>query len=145
MKFLLLIFLISGSSMAFAQDSYNKNIDIPSLEQVEQPALARRCDRKGTTKDQLKCTLDYINDYVNRHFNTSLVSNLMKTDHVDLKAHFLISPEGKVVDVVASGGPERVNSHLVKVLRSLKDFEPAMRDGKAIAVSHSVSLSMKFF
>lgn len=140
-KIFILLFLLP--LLSFGQEL--KQDQIFTFEEVAQPPLAKTCKRKKTIEQQRDCTAIYIHDFVNRHFDTNKAAKIMKKAPLRLQAQLIINSEGKVSEVKATGGPEELNSHLQEILLSLKDFQPAMQDGKAVKVSYTFPVSMRFW
>ena len=144
-KKLFILFLLFLPFLNYAQDLYPKEDLTFNAQDLSRPPLAKGCKPKGSLQDQKDCTSIYINDYVNRHFNTRLAERVAKKKHVELNAEFIITKEGKIAEVKVEGGPEKLNSHLKKIILSLKDFQPAMKDGTAVDVLYSLPVNMRFF
>ncbi|MGB7786129.1 MAG: hypothetical protein WBL27_08525 [Salinimicrobium sp.] len=143
-KKIFIVFLLLLPLLNFGQELEPKPDQILTFEEVAQPPLAKACKRKKTVDEQRACTATYINMFVNRNFNTRMAAKLVK-GVVKMEAQFIIDTEGKVIEIYASGGPEKLNRHLEEILSSLNNFQPAMQDGKAVEVLYILPVSMGFY
>ena len=141
-KVLLLFLFVFLPLLNFGQEV--KEAQIYTFGEVEQPPLSRTCKRKKTVEQQRECTVSYVADYVNRRFDTRMAAKVMEGDPVQLEAKMIITKEGTIGEVKASGGPEELNSHLEEILLGLKSFRPALQDGKPVDVVYTAEVSMQF-
>jgi len=116
-----------------------KNI-IPFAE-VDQPPLATDCKSKWKIEKQRKCTADYVRRHIRRYFNIDLATQLGIQGIVEINISFIIDKNGEVININATGGPEKLNIHAIEVVSKLEKFEPAKKDGKTINVSYKMPLA----
>lgn len=107
---------------------------------VEEPPLAPKCKTKWKPEKKKECSSEFIMMHVNRKFNTSLASELGIEGMVRISVDFIIDKEGKVVNIMAGGGPEILNQEAIKVMAQLPDFAPGTINGKPVNVSYKMPI-----
>ena len=107
---------------------------------VENPPLGPECKAKWVADKQRSCTIRYLAMFVNRKFDTELASELGISGRIRIVTEFVITAEGKVVNITATGGPEPMNQNAIEVLSMLPDLTPGSMNGKPVNVSYKLPI-----
>lgn len=139
-KIALLIFFLFTAAVCLSQTSGPEN-ELYAFEEVENPPLAQGCKAKWKQKKQQECTFKSVQRHFLKKFNPGLASGLGIEGMVKMKISFVIDEQGKVTEVSAIGGPEKLNKHGKEVANTLPNFEPAVHQGKPVRVKMEMPLS----
>lgn len=120
-----------------------KNIDksvIVEFKEADNPPLAPDCKSKWDLDKKQECTHKFIQQHVMRKFNTELAADIGFTGKMKIIIEFIIDTNGKPVNIKATGGPDVMNQHAIKVIGLLPDLIPGLKDGEPINVSYKMPL-----
>ncbi|MHA6278684.1 M56 family metallopeptidase [Salinimicrobium sp. CAU 1759] len=131
---------VSSVAAPEANDSGEQIIDYP-FAVVEQVPVFPGCEDLATHEEQKECFSQGINNFINTNFNTSLGKKLGLEGLTRVYVRFKVSADGEVTDVEARAPHQDLAEEAKRVLYSLPKMEPAMHDGKKVAVLYTVPIN----
>ncbi|WP_127844640.1 energy transducer TonB [Psychroflexus aestuariivivens] len=114
---------------------------IVDFKDIENPPLAPECKPKWNTKKRKKCTSNYIATHVNKNFDPGLAPELGFEGITKIIVEFIIDKNGRVINIVANGGPEIMNQNAVEVISQLPEFKPGIKDGKPVNIAYKMPIT----
>jgi len=82
---------------------------------------------------------ELVSRYVNRSFNTDILRSKKKGNSIfRTTVNFVISEQGKIVDITADGENEVFNQEAIRVVSTIPSMRPAILNDKPVAVSYSL-------
>lgn len=131
MKKIFILALLLVGTIGYAQST---SLQTVSIENVDQAPLFDNCN----IEDSKKCFNSSITSFINKNFNTQLAKqhNLLGSQKV--VAQFLINKDGRVEGISSVSTQEVLKKEMARVLNTLPQLKPAIKDGKAIAISYSI-------
>ncbi|MAZ27437.1 MAG: hypothetical protein CL868_10220 [Cytophagaceae bacterium] len=111
--------------------------DTYTFHDLDSPPTTNKCSRKSSYEKKKKCLSEYIQSTV---MNRYRVENAVKHGWVKLKLRFKIDEEGDVVDIVVEGSTDSAQKEAIKVLRGLRQLNPAIKDGKPVKIVYSMPI-----
>ena len=83
--------------------------------------------------------------HVNRNLNTDLARKEKIDGIVEMEINFIIDKEGEVINITASGAPERINEDALRVINKLPKFEPGILNGKPVNVKYKTNVAFRVY
>ncbi|MDX1543584.1 MAG: energy transducer TonB [Christiangramia sp.] len=106
------------------------------LETDRPPKFKNECESDDTPK----CFERSILEYINRNIN---IINLINTDGGTAYAQFIITEKGEVKDIRIRSNSKFLEKETERLLEKMKIKEPAIKDGKEVAVIYTVPVKFQ--
>ncbi len=100
-----------------------------STKDYDVPPLPKKCK---TTETPKKCISEYFANYILPRVNTSL----LKEESFSASLSFVISENGEINIAKCVGKDDKLNRNIENIITKIKDFIPAQKDGKNVAVTY---------
>jgi hypothetical protein len=117
----------------------SETIEVP-FSKVEVAPTFEACENSETNNERKACTSKTITQFVNKNFNTDLVTALELEGRVRISVAFKIDEEGNIKSVFARAPHPRVEEEAKRVIRMLPKFIPGTQRGKAVTVSYALPI-----
>lgn len=102
------------------------------------PAMVKECKNKNSRDEILRCTSNFVQNYINRNFNPDKIK--IKDRLVQMEFHFVIDENGKPVNITATGDDQKLIKEGIRTIKTLPDFIPATKNNEKIQVSYRLPM-----
>ncbi|MDC8003661.1 energy transducer TonB [Aureisphaera galaxeae] len=130
---------LTDTDVVLIQREIDENLIVPYAI-IQDPPLAPGCKSKWDTGKKKKCTSLFIQQHLQRKFNTELANDLGISGTIRIAIEFVIDSDGKVVNITANGGPEEMNENAILSVGKLPQLKPGQQDGTAVPTSYRLPL-----
>jgi len=124
----------------FVREEIDKS-EIIDFKEAENPPLAPKCKAKWNVEKRRECTRKYITMHINKKYDIGLAPDSGLKGKTKITAEFVIDKNGKIINIVAYGGPEIMNQQAVKVINQLPEFKPGIKQGKPVNIAYKTSIT----
>jgi len=117
-----------------------RKTDILDIKSVDVPPIPRNCQKES---DKKFCLSRSVSHHVNSNFDTDVVRLTKKgINFFRSTASFVIDEYGKIINVKATGDNELMNQEAIRVVKNIPAMQPAQFNGKPVAVSYSLPITI---
>ncbi|AVR45203.1 hypothetical protein C7S20_07930 [Christiangramia fulva] len=138
MKTLLITATLFISVAAFAQKE--KDLETVSFEETSEAPVFPGCLELHSEEQNRKCFSEKVIWYVNSNFNTVKVRPYAKKGRNKLFVHFVITKDGNVTQVHATGAPNEILKEAERAVKSLPHMKPAKVNGEPVNVQYHLPI-----
>ena len=103
------------------------------------PAMAKKCQKKDTKEEVLRCTSEFVQSYFQSNFKRSNIET--KNQLVKVVFHFVIDENGKPTNITTTGKDRKMIKEGIRVIEKMPDFIPATKDGRKVKVSYNFPMT----
>ena len=147
-KYSLFTLLFFSIIISFGQNEINLNKDSKNSKEVpfdviEDVPIYSGCDANKTSEERKKCTSNKIAEFINKNFNSNIISNLnLPPGKKNIIVHFKINKIGEVTDVSARSDYKELENEAIRVVKSIPDFDrPGMFLGNPVIVPYALPIT----
>jgi hypothetical protein len=126
----------------FKTKEFSKDAIVPYT-LVDIPPLIGDCRVTNDSKEMKGCTSMNVSRFVNRKFNTNIVSDINFSGTSVIKIKFIIDTDGSVYNIEATSSQPEFAEEGKRVVGLLPSFTPAKHQGKAVAVAYTLPITFK--
>lgn len=118
--------------------------DIHPFDLIENIPITSECNPKWKKEKLFKCVQKSIIMHVNRKFNADLASTLGLAPKIHkIITTFIIYKNGEIVNINSTGSHPSLNNEATRVISSLPNMKPGIKDGKPINVRYTLPIQFK--
>lgn len=144
MKKIVFLLVAFFSISCFAQEEINvidESPEVLSVRTVDVPPTSNDCVG-GNKKEKSNCFDEKMSQHLRKHFK---YPKKAVEDEIQGKVFvsFVISKEGKVVNIQTNGGHKILQKEARRIISLLPNFTPAVKNGKPVNIMYSIPITFK--
>ena len=107
---------------------------------VETVPIFPGCESSQNREEQMKCTSNGINGFVNKNFNPKIAKQKGLIGRQRINAIFKIDTKGDVIDIRIRAPHPALEAEVIRVIKALPKMIPGKQRGKVVNVPYSLPI-----